>query len=392
MKLIKNAQIYTGYEVIENGYLAYENGKITAVGAGAYPGSDATCTIDAEGRKLFPGFIDAHTHLGMTESAIGFEGRDGNECTDPATPHVRAIDGINPMDVTFQEARSAGVTTAASGPGSGNVIGGQYCVLKTWGHRIDKMVIKAPLAMKCAFGENPKRVYNGKGKLPSTRMGTAAVMRNYLSKTVQYLAKKEAAGDDMSKLPKFDMKLEAMIPVIKREIPLKAHAHRADDIYTILRICKEFNVRATIEHATEGHLMVDDLLEAGVPCIVGPSFGHRSKFELINKTFATPGILDRAGVKVALTTDASVTPLQYLPILAGLAVKAGMTEAAALRAITINAAEILELDARIGSLEVGKDADFSIFNGHPFTTSGQAWKVFIDGSERYSLEEEGILI
>ena len=223
-------------------------------------------------------------------------------------------------------------------------------------------------------------------------MGTASLMRDYLNKTIQYIAKKEAAGDDASKLPKFDMKLEAMIPVIKREIPLKAHAHRADDIYTVIRIAKEFNLKATIEHATEGHLMTDDLLASGIPCIVGPSFGHRSKFELSNKTFRTPGILNKAGIKVAIMTDASVTPLQYLPLMAALAIKGGMPEAEALKAITINAAEILELDDRVGSLEVGKDADFAIWCGHPFTTSGQAWKVFIDGEERYSLEEEGILI
>lgn len=387
MLLIKNATIYTcADQIIENGYLLIENKQIKAIGQGMCNCVCEDCcdVIDAEGRNIFPGFVEAHCHLGMTESAIGFEGRDGNECTDPSTPHMRAIDSINPMDITFEEARNVGVTTAATGPGSGNVFGGTFVVLKTVGKRVDNMVIKNPLAMKCAFGENPKRVYNGKGKLPSTRMGTAAVMREALFKAKQYLTKKEAAGDDVSKKPAFDMKSEALIPVLKKEIPLKAHAHRADDMFTVLRIAKEFDLLVTLDHATEGHLIVDELVEANVPCIVGPSFGHRSKFELKNKTFKTPGILNRAGVKVALTTDASVTPLHYLPLMAGLATKSGMDKMEALKAITIYAAEIIGLDNRIGSLEVGKDADLSIYDGHPFETSGEAWKVYIDGNEVYS--------
>lgn len=388
MILIKNAKIYTSSEkqnVIDNGYILLENNKIKEVATGNYQGS-VERTIDAEGRNVFPGFVESHCHLGMTESAIGFEGRDTNEATDPCTPHLRAIDAINPMDITFEEARMAGVTTAASGPGSANVIGGQFCAIKTFGNRIDNMIVKAPLAMKCAFGENPKRVYDAKKKMPSTRMGTAAVLRNALNKAKQYMAKKEAAGDDCSKLPAFDMKSEALIPVLKKEIPLKAHAHRADDIYTIIRIAKEFDVLATIDHTTDGSLIVDDLVKAGLPCIVGPSFGHRGKFELKNKGFATPGILNKAGIKIAITTDSSVTPLHYLPLMAGLAVKAGLDEMEALKAITIYPAEIIGLADRVGSIEAGKDADIVIYNGHPFETSGSSWKVFINGNEVYSAE------
>ncbi len=388
MLLIKNAKIYTCADqksVIENGFILLQDNKIKEIGAGSYNGR-ADAEIDAQGRSVFPGFVEAHCHLGMTESAIGFEGRDGNEATDPSTPHLRAIDAINPMDITFEEARNAGITTAATGPGSANVIGGQYAAIKTVGNRVDDMILKAPLAMKCAFGENPKRVYHGQGKLPSTRMGTAAVMRNALKKAKLYLAKKEAAGDDVGKMPAFDMKSEALIPVLKKEIPLKAHAHRADDIHTVIRIAQEFDLTATIEHTTEGHLIVEDLVQAGFPCIVGPSFGHRSKFELKNKGFHTPGVLNKAGVKVAITTDASVTPLHYLPLMAGLAAKAGMDELEALKAITIYPAEILGLADKVGSLEIGKDADLVIYDGHPFETASKSWKVFIDGKEVHTAE------
>jgi len=386
MLLIKNALIMPMVgEEIENGSILVDKGKIKAIGTKIVV-DEANCTIiDAEGRLVTPGFVEAHSHLGLWESAIGFEGADGNEATDPITPHLRAIDAINPMDITIAEACAAGVTTAAAGPGSANVIGGTFVVLKTApAKRVEDLIIKDPMAMKCAFGENPKGCYNAKGKMPMTRMGVAALFRETLFKTQEYMRKLEEAGDDVAKKPDFDAKLEAMIPVMKKEIPLKAHAHRADDMFTALRIAKEFDLLITLDHATEGHLIVDDLVEANVPCIVGPSFGHRSKYELQNLTFETPAILSKAGVKVAITTDAQVTPLHRLPLLAGMAVKHGMCEKEAFKAITINAAEIIGVADRVGSLEVGKDADIVIFDEHPFHTKGKVYKTIIDGKIVYS--------
>lgn len=386
MLLIKNAKIYTmAGPVIENGQILVEDGKIAAVGTQLETPADVQ-VIDAAGKIVLPGMIDAHCHLGMVESSIGFEGSDGNEATSPITPHMRAIDGINPMDITFEEARQAGVTCAATGPGSANVLGGTFAAVKTYGKRIDKMIVKEPVAMKCAFGENPKRVYGTGRKSPATRMATAALLREALFKAKQYLEKVENARDDKSKLPGFDMKSEALLPVLRKEIPLKAHAHRADDMFTAIRIAKEFDVKITLDHATEGHLIADELAEEGIPCIVGPSFGHRSKFELKNKTFETPAILTKAGVKVAITTDSPVTPLHYLPLMAAMAANAGLDELEALKAITINPAEILGIADRVGSIEVGKDADIVIYDGHPFEVSSKCWKVLIDGKVVYSAE------
>jgi len=379
--VIKNGKLYTmAGPVIENGSILIEGGKIVAVG------SDITIpecaeTIDAAGRIVMPGMIDAHCHLGMEEDAIRSEGSDGNEATSPNTAQVRAIDGINPMDLTFKEAREAGVTLAATGPGSANVLGGTFVAMKTYGIRVDDMVVKNPLAMKCAFGENPKRVYGGQHKLPATRMGTAAVMRDALCKAREYMEAKET-----DKKPSFDLQKEALIPVLRREIPLKAHAHRADDIFTAIRIAKEFNVKLTLDHCTDGHLIAEQLAAENLPAIVGPSFGHRSKYELKNKSFVTPGILSKAGVKVAICTDSPVLPLQSLALMAGMAHAAGMGEMEALKAITINAAEIIEVADRVGSLEAGKDADIVIYDGHPFDTDGKAWKVLIDGKLIYCAE------
>ncbi len=379
--LIKNAKLYPmSGPMVENGSLLIENGKIAAIGCDVTAPAGAE-VIDAAGRMVMPGMIDAHCHLGMEESAIRTEGSDGNEATAPNTAQVRGIDGINPMDITFREALQAGVTLAATGPGSANVLGGTFAVLKTYGICVDDMVIKDPLAMKCAFGENPKRVYGGQRKMPATRMGTAAVMREALYKAKEYMEAKET-----DKKPAFDLQKEALIPVLRREIPLKAHAHRADDIFTVIRIAKEFDIKVTLDHCTEGHLIADYLAKENWPAIVGPSFGHRSKFELTNKSFVTPGILNKAGVKIAICTDSPVLPLDSLPLMAGLAHAAGMDEMEALKAITINAAEILEVADRVGSLEIGKDADVVIFDGHPFQTDSKAWKVFIDGQLRHSVE------
>ncbi len=383
MIFIKNGKIYTmAGEVIENGSILIKNGKIQEVGKNIIPPLDAK-TIDAEGRMVLPGFIDAHCHLGMFEEGIGFEGSDGNESVDPVTPELRAIDGINPMDISFREAYEGGVTTAITGPGSANVIGGTFAAIKTYGTRIDNMIIKEPVAMKIAFGENPKRVYNGQNKSPITRMATASILRENLFKAKAYLDKKEKAEDE-SKMPEFNMKLEALIPVLKKEIPLKAHAHRADDIYTSIRIAKEFDVEITLDHCTEGHLIVDELAKEGKSAIVGPTLGNRSKFELQNKSFDTPKILIEGGVKVAITTDSPVIPLQHLSLCAGLAHKAGLDEMEALKAITINPAEIIGLDDRLGSIEVGKDADIVIFDGNPIKdVDHQTYMTIIDGKIVY---------
>ncbi len=381
--LIKNGKLYTVTKgILDSADMRLEDGKITEVAMGL-TANEGEFVIDAQGNWIFPGFIDAHCHIGMWEEGIGFEGADGNEATDPVTPQMRAEDAINPRDEAFINALKGGVTTAASGPGSANVIGGTFCVLKLAGNRVDDMVIKSPLAMKCAFGENPKRFYGEKKVMPSTRMGTAALLRETLAKTVEYLKKKEAALLDPSKAPNFDFKLEAMLPVVKGEIPLKAHAHRADDIFTSIRIAKEFNVKLTLEHCTEGHLIAQQLGEEGYCAVVGPSFGNKSKFELNQKTFDTPGILFNAGVKIAIMTDSPVIPLEYLSMCAALAHKAGLPEEEAIKAITINAAEILELDHRIGSLEVGKDGDVVIWSKHPFDLQAQVLTTIVDGKIVY---------
>ena len=379
MLLIKNATIYTmAQEVIEGGSVLVDDGKILEIGTALVAPLDAT-VLDAKGKLLFPGFIDAHCHIGMWEEGIGFEGADGNEMTDPITPHLRAIDAINPRDEAFINALKGGVTTAATGPGSANVIGGTFSVIKLAGERVDDMVMVETLAMKCAFGENPKRVYSEKKMMPATRMGTAAKLRETLAKTLEYKQKKEQAQGDASKLPAYEIKLEAMLPVINGDIPLKAHAHRADDIFTSIRIAKEFGVKLTLEHCTEGHLIAEHLAKEGYPAIVGPSFGNKSKFELNQKTFDTPGVLAKAGVKIAIMTDSPVIPLEYLPMCAAMAHKAGLEEMDALRAISINAAEILGIDHRVGSIEVGKDADLVIWSKHPFDLQAKALYTIVDG-------------
>lgn len=383
MILIKNGKLFTMAGVnIEKGDILVENGKIVAIGEKVEAPKDAEI-IDAEGKLVFPGFIDAHCHLGMWEDAIGFEGADGNEAVDPVTPHLRAIDAIYPMDVTFEEAREGGVTTVCTGPGSANVIGGIFSTIKTYGHRIDDMIIQETAALKIAFGENPKRVYSGQKKSPSTRMATAAVLREQLYKAKTYKEKLEKAKNDPDKKPDFDIKLEPLVKVLNKEIPLKAHAHRTDDIFTALRIAKEFDVDMTLDHCTEGHLIAEDLVKEGRYVISGPQLTARTKYELKNKTFKSPGIMAKAGLKVAITTDHPVIPVQYLPVCAGLAVKDGMDEMEALKAVTINAAEVLGINDRVGSLEVGKDADIAIFDGHPFDVTSKSEVVLINGEVVY---------
>ncbi|WP_156456517.1 amidohydrolase [Abyssisolibacter fermentans] len=365
MLFIKNGKLFT---MTENGVIdadiLVENGKIKEVGKDLVVPLNAD-VIDADGCYVMPGFVEAHCHIGLEEDGIGFEGDDVNEMTDPVTPHLRAIDCINPIDRCFDEAVQGGVTCVCTGPGSGNVIGGQFAIIKTHGRRIDDMVVKAPAAMKIAFGENPKRVYHDQKKSPMTRMATAAILREALFKAKKYVNKQEAAKNGIDKEPEFDMKMEALAKVIRKEIPLKAHAHRADDIFTALRIAKEFDVNITLDHCTEGHLIADYLAEEGRYAIAGPSLGHRTKFELKNQSFETPAVLNKAGVKFSITTDSPVIPLQFLPLCAGLAVKAGLDEMEALKAITINPATILGIDDKVGSLEVGKDADILVCKGNP---------------------------
>ncbi|HLR21790.1 MAG TPA: amidohydrolase [Tissierellaceae bacterium] len=383
MLFIKNGLIYTmNDEIVKNGSILIKDDKITEVGKDIIAPLDAK-VIDAEGRMVTPGFIEAHSHIGMHEESIGFEGNDVNEQTNPITPELRAIDGINPMDEAFKEAYQAGITTAITGPGSANIIGGTFAAIKTYGHRIDDMIIKSPIAMKIAFGENPKRVYNSRKESPVTRMATAAILRETLFKAQEYMEKKDNANDELE-IPEFNIKMEALLPVLRKEIPLKAHAHRADDIFTALRIAKEFDVNITLDHCTEGHLITDDLAKEGKSAIVGPTLGNKSKFELKNKTFNTPKILNEAGIKIAITTDSPVIPLHYLSLCAGLAHKAGLEEIEALKAITINPAEILGLEDRIGSIEPGKDADIVIFDGNPIKDIDyKTYKTIIDGKVVY---------
>ena len=353
-----------------------EKGKIVSIGhQGQLPGDCRV--IDATGKMVYPGFVDAHSHIGLDGSGIGYEGRDYTEFNDIISPQLRAIDGIQPMDPAFREAALAGVTTVCTGPGSGNVLGGQFAVIKTVGVRVDKMIVKQNAAMKCAFGENPKNCYKDKNN--SSRMSTAAKLRDTLFRAREYEEKLRAAGDDISKRPPFDIKLDAMLPVLRGEIPLKAHAHQADDFFTALRIAREFGVRITLEHVTEGHLVADELAAENVPLAVGPSLTHASKFELRNKTFATPGILARAGCMVSIITDSPVIPQNYLPLCAALAVKSGMDEFAALQAITINPARHVGVEDRVGSLEPGKDADIVIMDGPCFDVASTAEFVLIDG-------------
>jgi len=354
------------------------DGKIAAIGSGLTAPADAA-VFDADGLEVYPGFVDAHTHIGLDGYGIGYEGCDYNEMNDIWTPQLRAIDGINPRDPSLADARRAGVTCVCTGPGSANVLGGTFLAMKTVGDRVDKMVVRDPVAMKCAFGENPKRCY--RDKCDSTRMSTAAFLRGALMQARDYGARKQAANGDITKMPAYNQKLEALLPVLAREIPLKAHAHQANDIFTALRIAREFNLRLTLEHVTEGHLIADELAgEKDVPMAVGPSLTFASKFELQNKSWATPGVLAKAGCHVSIITDSSVIPQQYLPLCAGMAIKAGMDPFDALKAITLNPAEHIGVADRVGSLEAGKDADLVITAGSPFEVLTEVKAVFIDGA------------
>ena len=377
--IIKNGRIHDA--VHREAYVAdilLADGKIAAIGTDLTAPADAA-VFDADGLEVYPGFVDAHTHIGLDGYGIGYEGCDYNEMNDIWTPQLRAIDGINPRDPSLADARRAGVTCVCTGPGSANVLGGTFLAMKTVGDRVDKMVVRDPVAMKCAFGENPKRCY--RDKCDSTRMSTAAFLRGALMQARDYGARKQAANGDITKMPAYNQKLEALLPVLAREIPLKAHAHQANDIFTALRIAREFNLRLTLEHVTEGHLIADELAgEKDVPMAVGPSLTFASKFELQNKSWSTPAVLTAAGCHVSIITDSSVIPQQYLPLCAGMAIKAGMDPFDALKAITLNPAEHIGVADRVGSLEVGKDADLVITAGSPFEVLTEVKAVFIDGA------------
>jgi imidazolonepropionase-like amidohydrolase len=374
--IIRNALIHDAVNPVPyQGDILIRDGKLISVGEKAKEDDEI---LDAAGLNAYPGFIDAHSHIGLD----GYGGPTGttydyNEMNDICCPQLRGFDSYYALDPAIPMALAGGVTTVAAGPGSANVLGGTFFAVKLYGNTVEENMLREAIGMKCAFGENPKRCY--KDKCDSARMTTAAKLREMLFEARDYKLRKEAAGSDYSKYPKFDMKMEALIPVLDRSIPLKAHAHRSDDIMTALRIAREFNVRITIEHCTEGHLIVNELKEADVPVAVGPTLTNASKLELLNKSWTTPGILASAGLQVSIITDAPVIPQQYLPLCAGLAVKAGMDPFRALQAITINPAKHIGVEYRVGSLEVGKDADIVLTDGNPMVSDTVVRYVIVDG-------------
>lgn len=376
MLIIKGGEIHNGIK--EEGFIAdilVKDGKISKIGRNL--SAKGAEIVDAKGLKVYPGFIDAHSHLGLDGYGIGYEGTDYNEMNDIISPQLRGIDGFKPNQPHLKHAALAGVTTVNTGPGSADVLGGTFVAVKTVGNRVDDMLVRMETSMKCAFGENPKRVY--RDKADSSRMTTAAKLREALFKAREYEAKKQAAEADPSKAPPYDIKMEALLPVIRGQMPLKAHAHATEDIFTALRIAKEFNLKITLEHVTEGHLIAEDLAKEGVPLAIGPSLSSASKFELRNRTFETPGILAKAGCLVSIITDAPVIPQEYLPLCAALAVKSGMDPFQALQAITINPAIHSGISDKVGSLEAGKDADIVLMDGDCFDVATTAVKVFILG-------------
>ncbi|MDD4658375.1 MAG: amidohydrolase [Eubacteriales bacterium] len=384
---IINADIHTiAHREPIKGSILVENGKIAAIGQIEIP--EEADTIDAAGASVYPGFIDPHTHLGVSEEGMGWEGHDYNEMTDPVTSQLRALDAINPLDDGYREAAEAGITTVMSTPGSANILGGSTVVLKTGNGGLQQRVIRENAGIKAAFGENPKRVYSSQKRMPSTRMGSAALLREALVNAQNYMNKINRAGDDAEKMPPRDLKYEALIPVLKKEIPLRMHAHRADDIATAIRIAQEFDINMTLEHASEAHLIVDRVKESGFPAIVGPSMGTPGKIETQNKTLESVKILSEAGITVALTTDHPVLNVyQLLHAAAAVVRETGMDEYQVLRLITINAAKILGVEDRVGSIEVGKDADLVIIHGHPFDYLSTVMYTIIDGEVVYPPEK-----
>lgn len=378
MRIINGILVTITGETYPNGYVEFAEGKIVGFGDIADAPHTEDDVLDAKGGYILPGFIDAHTHIGVCEEGIRWEGDDCNESTDPVTPQMDVIDGFYPFDTAIGKAVKGGVTTAVISPGSTNVIGGKIAAVKLHGTCVDDMLLKPFCAMKFALGENPKKCYGqGKNKSPETRMATAAILRDALTKARRYLSKKEA-GEDV-----YDERWEAMVPLMQGSIPAHIHAHRSDDILTAIRIFKEFGLRYTIVHGTDSAAIVPQLKAENIMPIIGPSLGPAGKPETRNGSFSTAGILHSAGLEVAITTDHDVQPLQFLPVFAALCVREGLDPAAALRAITINPAKAVGIEDRVGSIEVGKDADLCVFSAHPFELMSKTKAVYIDGRRVY---------
>lgn len=388
--LIENATVWTMTgPPIAGGSVLVREGKIAAVGRDiALRDTQDLQRIDAAGGWVLPGLVEAHCHIGISEERVGGVGDDCNELVTPLTPSLRAVDAVNPMDSAFHNALAAGITTVMTGPGSANVVGGQFVALKTHGRNIAEMVLRERAALKVAFGENPKTNYGGKGNAPATRMAIAAMLREALNKARDYLNEKQAA-QKAGRSFKVDYQQEAYLPVLRGEIPLKAHVHRADDILTAIRIAKEFGLKMTLDHCTEGHLIAREVAASGFPAIVGPSLASRSKVEVENLDFKTAGVLRKVGVEVAICSDHPVTLIQYLPIYAGLAAREGLGQAGALRAITAGAARILGVDHRVGTLQAGKDADIAIFSGNPLETATCTLYTLVNGQVVYDRARDG---
>ena len=373
MLLIQNGLLYTMEEEKPfYGDILFKDGKIERIADKITAGSNMM-VIDAKGLNVFPGFIDAHSHIGISEEKISVLGDSCNEGTNPVTPTMRAIDAINPMDSAFHNALAVGITGVMAGPGSANAIGGQFAFIKTYGRCIDDMLVMAPSAIKIAFGENPITNYGTNGQMPATRMAIASLIREELYKAKQYFEEPDKKTQDT------EYTMECYRDLFEGKIPLKAHAHRVDDIFTAIRIAKEFGLKLTLDHCTEGHLVAEKIAESGFPAIVGPSLSSRSKYEVRELDFKTPGVLRKAGVTVAITCDHPVVRIQYLPLCAGIAAKEGLGEMGALRAITIDAAKIAGVDKRLGSLKEGKDADIVIYEGSPLEIKGTALMTIVDG-------------
>lgn len=391
MILIKNGRLLTMTGVTHDpGSLLIKDDKILKIGKDVeVDPCELTEVLDATDCWVMPGLIESHCHIGITEEKKGFEGDDCNEMKDPVTPYIRGLDAVNPMDSAFHNAISSGITSMMIGPGSSNVVGGQFVFIKADGRNIDDMAVLEPAAMKVAFGENPKGNYNELGMIPTTRMTMAAMLREELFNAREYLKNKENAERNGEKF-EVDFKAECWIPVLKKQIPLKAHVHRADDILTAIRIAREFDLDMTLDHCTEGHLIAKEIKASGFPAIIGPTLASRNKIEVQNMDFKTAGILHKQGVKVSLCTDHPVSRIQYLPICAGLAAKEGLGVEEGLKAVTINAAEICKVSHRVGSLEVGKDADIAIFSGNPMEVFTKCLFTIINGEVIFRAEEQSI--
>jgi imidazolonepropionase-like amidohydrolase len=383
-------------EPIDGGTVLLRDGKIAAVEGPGFTVPDGVDVVDATGKWVLPGFIDAHAHAGVSEEAEGWAGQDVNERTNPVTAQVRALDAINPADLGFRDAITGGILAVNVNPGSANPIGGQTAAIKCWGRTVDEMVLREPAGLKSALGENPKRVYGDRKETPSTRLGTAAVIRGAFVEALNYQAKLDAAAAAAVAAPGSpaaapvgrDLKLEALCRVLRREIPWRQHCHRADDIATAMRMAREFGYDLVIDHGTEAYLLADQIAAASIPVIIGPLFTSRSKVELRNRSLANPGRLAAAGVTIAITTDHPVVPIHFLIHQATLAVKEGLDPVTALRAVTINPARIIGCDDRIGSLTAGKDADVVIWSGDPLDVMSRAERAYIDGREIYRYDYE----